>query len=490
MEFQKEQFLSDVAEQLRVWEVPSASVCVVRGDEVLLADGVGLRDGKSQLADGETLYQIASCSKAFTATAAAILATEGRLDLDAPVAEYLPAFRMQDPYASSHLTARDFLSHRSGLPRHEYAWYGTGFTRQELMENLRYLPLSAPIRYTFQYSNFNYLIAGCLIEAVSGLPFEEFLRQRIFLPLGMEHTVAFSEDMLRSSNYALPFDREEPYAAHGIREIPFDRSPAERPGVGDPTAAAGCVISCAGDMAKWLRFQLDRGRVNGQSLVREDLMDLLYTPHIHMGDDPAHAPERTMMSYGLGWMACSYRGRRMVEHGGNINGFSTYAAVLPEEQLGIFASANMNVTLLAEAIVRDAADRLLGHADGNWYERLRRRNAQQFQELKSFYASFGGETVPGTTPSHPLADYAGDYAAPGYRRFRITCENGALKADFNTFVVGLRHLHYDSFATRGVIGELPAGLVLTFGTDAKGRVRTLSAVLGNEAGLAPIVFTK
>ena len=306
----------------------------------------------------------------------------------------------------------------------------------------------------------------------------------------MEHTVAFSEDMLRSSNYALPFDREEPYAAHGIREIPFYRSPAERPGVGDPTAAAGCVISCAGDMAKWLRFQLDRGRVNGQSLVREDLMDLLYTPHIHMGDDPAHAPERTMMSYGLGWMACSYRGRRMVEHGGNINGFSTYAAVLPEEQLGIFASANMNVTLLAEAIVRDAADRLLGHADGNWYERLRRRNAQQFQELKSFYASFGGETVPGTSPSHPLADYAGDYAAPGYRRFRITCENGALKADFNTFVVGLRHLHYDSFATQGVIGELPAGLVLTFGTDAKGRVRTLSAVLGNEAGLAPIVFTK
>ena len=490
MAFEKTAFLSQVEKELERWEVPSASICVVRGDEVLLAGGVGQRDGGSLPSDGDTLYQIASCSKAFTATAAAILATEGRLDFDAPVAEYLPAFRMHDPYASTHLTVRDFLSHRSGLPRHEYAWYGTGFSREELMANLRYLPLSAPIRYTFQYSNFNYLIAGCLIEAVSGMTIEEFLRRRIFLPLGMERTVAFSEEMRRDPNHALPFDHDIPYTTRGIRPIPFYASPAEKPGVGDPTAAAGCVISCARDMAKWLQFNLSRGRVGGKQLVREDLMDLLYTPHIDTGSGGAYAPERSMSAYGLGWSVYSYRGRKMVEHGGNINGFSSSTALFPEEGIGIFASVNMNTALLADAIVHDAADRLLDSPEGNWHARLRQENETLFQSVKALYASFGGEAVPGTAPSHPLEEYAGDYEAPGYRRFRILCEDGKLRMDFNTFTSGLRHLHYDSFATEEVIGELPPGLVLTFGADAKGRIRTLSAVLGSEKGLAPIVFQK
>ena len=478
--------------QLRAWEVPSVSVCIVKDGEVVMADGVGLRDNLSQKADGQTLYQIASCTKAFTATAAAILATEGKLDFDTPVIEYLPGFRLNDEYATAHLTVRDFLSHRSGLPRHEYAWYGTGFSQQQLMRNLKGLPLNAPVRYRFQYSNFNYLIVGCLIEAVSGMKFEDFLADKLLKPLGMTRSRVYLAEIRSDENRALAFDHAEDYTMTGIREIPYYSSPAEDPEalVGDPTAAAGCITSCAGDMAKWLAFNLNRGKVDGRQLVREDLMDLITTPHIDTGDGGAYGPERSMTSYALGWQIYNYRGHKTVEHGGNLNGFSSSTAFVPDQNLGVFVSANMNVTLLADAIVQSVIDRYLGTETTDWYGRLYQANDAMFQSVKSFYASFGGEAVPGTVPSHPLGDYAGDYEAPGYRRFRITCENGKLAADFNTFVVGLRHHHYDSFATEGLIGELPAGLILTFGADPAGAVHSLSVTLGGEQGLKPIVFLK
>ena len=190
-----ESLRAQAAEQARAWDVPSLSICVVQDGKTLLCDGIGMRDNASRPADAQTLYQIASCTKAFTATAAAVLATEGKLDFDTPVIEYLPAFRLNDRYATENLTLRDFLSHRSGLPRHEYAWYGTGFSREQLLKNLKDLPLSAPIRYRFQYSNFNYLIAGAVIEAVSGEKFEDFLKEKLLRPLGMERSETYLEAM-------------------------------------------------------------------------------------------------------------------------------------------------------------------------------------------------------------------------------------------------------------------------------------------------------
>ena len=481
-----------IEEQLNIWEIPSVSVCVVKDGKTLLCDGFGLRDNDKNKADGDTLYQIASCSKAFTATAAAVLATEGKLDFDTPIIEYMPDFRLNDRYATENLTVRDFLSHRSGLPRHEYAWYGTGFSRQQLMRNLKDLPLSAPIRYRFQYSNFNYLIVGCLIERISGMEFEEFLTEKLSKPIGMTRTVARAAYMRADSNHALPFAHDEDYGMTGIRAIPFYRSPAENDDelVGDPTAAAGCVCSCASDMAKWLQFNLNKGRVGDTQLVREDLMELITTPHTDTGDGGAFEPQRTMTSYGLGWSIYSYRGHKMMEHGGNINGFTSSTAFVPDQNLGVFVSLNMDVALLTDALVQHVIDEVLGAPDADWFNRIRKYNEDMFEHVKTFFASMGGEVKDDTTPSHPIADYAGTYEAPGYRRFLITEENGKLTADFNTFVVGLKHHNYDSFTTDRTVGELPPGLILTFAADPKGAIRTLSVMLGSEKGLKPIVFTK
>ena len=483
---------AEITGQLARWGAPSASVCVVRENEVLFSGGIGLYDHEKREADARTLYQIASCTKAFTAAAAAVLATEGRLDPDAPVRHYLPSFRLWDEQAGACLTVRDFLSHRSGLPRHEYAWYGTGFSRQQLMENLRDLPQNAPIRYRYQYSNFNYLIAGCLLEAVCGKEIEKILEEKLLLPLGMKRSFPYLSASRTMENSALPFGHDEEYGMTGTRRIDYYRSPAEddAAGLGDPTAAAGCIVTCAEDMARWLKFLIRAGRTeDGRQLIGETQWETLLEPHISLGSSGPFAPEQCMKGYALGWEASSYRGRRLLQHGGNLNGFTTCTAFLPEEKIGVYVSVNMNVCLLADAIALKLIDDLLGAPDAGWDERMYAYNESLFRQVKAFYAA-GTEKRADAGPVRPLADYAGDYLAPGYRRFRMEWDGSALTADFNTFRTGLRSTGENRFATLDVIGELPAGLELTFGTDDGGNIRTLTVLLGSEKDLKPIVFTK
>ena len=485
--------LAAVREQLERWKVASASLAVVRNGEVLFAGGLGARDGAALPADGRTLYPIASCSKAFTATALGILATEGRFDFDVPVIEYLPGFRLHDRYATENLTMRDFLCHRSGLPRHEMAWYGTGFGREELLTHLKDLPFSAPIRYRFQYCNFNYLIAGAVIEAITGQPFETFLYERLLKPLGMTHSLVYGADFRAAENRALAFDNDPEYTLGTRKQIPYYCSPAEDPNarVGDPTAAAGCIVSCAEDMTRWLRFNLDRGRVGETQLVREDLMDQIATIHMFQSEDCGpYAPQRSSEGYALGWSVYQYRGRKMVEHGGNINGFTATTLWLPKEKIGVFVDVNHNVSFLADAISHSVVDALLGTADTDWYGRMFEANAALFRQVDEIFRSFAGTPVPDTVPSHPISAYAGRYEAPGYRRILITETDGGLTLDFNHWVVGLKHHHYDSFATVETLGEFPPGVILRFETDAAGAVRSVAVKLGTEQGLQPIVFLK
>ena len=179
----------------------------------------------------------------------------------------------------------------------------------------------------------------------------------------------------------------------------------------------------------------------------------------------------------------------MCEHGGNINGFTTETAFLPELGLGVFVSANMNVTLLADAIVLDVFDGFLDQEDTDWYARLYQGNEEMFASVRAAFAAPAEQAVSNTRPSHPLADYVGDYERPGYRRVRIENTEKGLRIDFNSFIADLTHRHYDTFVTEGVIGELPAGLPVTFGMDPEGRICTVSMKLGSEEGMGSIVFT-
>ena len=484
--------LQTAEQQMQKWQIHSASVAVVKDGEVLYSGALGMRDGAGQPADGQTLYPIASCTKAFTVAALARLATQGKFDFDRPVREYLPGFRMADEYATANLTGRDFLSHRSGLPRHEYAWYGSGYTRKQLMDNLRYLPLNLPIRYEFQYSNYNYLIAGEVIEQITGMQFEDYLVKELLQPLGMTRSTVSGDIFHADPNRAYAFNHEEEYTMGPVHQVPYYTSfvEDENPGEGDPVGAAGCIISCADDMAKWLKLLLSGGKIGDGEFIRKDLMDLIVAPHIYMGDGGAYGPERSSQSYGLGWMLYDYRGCRMVEHGGNINGFSASTAWVPSRNFGVFVDAALETRLFADALVHTLVDADLAEETTDWYERLYKANEDMFSGVLEFFRNFAGKPVPDTEPSHSIADYAGTYEVPGYRRLLVTEQDGKLTLDFNHWIVGLRHYHYDTFATEGPIGELPTGLTVTFGTDSTGTVRTASVMLGRAKNLGPVCFTR
>jgi CubicO group peptidase (beta-lactamase class C family) len=190
-----------MAKAMAEFKVPGAAVAVVKDGTIVLSKGYGYRDRERKLpVTGSTIFPIASITKSFTVTALGTLADEGRLDWDRPVREYLPGFRMHDEVATEQLTTRDMVTHRSGLPRHDLVWYSSGFTREQLVEKLRYLELNKPIRSTFQYNNLMFLTAGYLGGRISGTSWEDLVRQRVLEPLGMTTTKFSSEDARKTAD--------------------------------------------------------------------------------------------------------------------------------------------------------------------------------------------------------------------------------------------------------------------------------------------------
>ena len=488
-----ERALKEAERQLKIWNVPSAVIAVVKGDDVLFTGAIGSRNNADLPADGKTMVQIASCTKAFTATALAVLATEGKFDFDTPLTEYIPDFRLNDSYATDHLTIRDFLSHRSGLPRHEYAWYDTGFTRKELIHNLRYLPLNAPIRYRFQYSNFNYMIAGAAIEAISGKPFERFLKERVLEPLGMNDSTVYDFDFMQKENKGVPFDYKEIYTMGEIKEIPYF-CPSDLgvdAGLGDPAAPAGCIGSNAEDMAKWLKYNLNHGKKeDGTELIKGELYDLMTSSHTFLSETGgSDTPEFSIMTYGLGWQIFRYRGKKILEHGGNLPGFSSTVMISPEDNVGVFVSSTLNVTLFSDAVRMSLLDALTEAPEIDWYSRMMKNNESMFDKVKAFYAP-KGEPVQDTEPSHELKDYVGTYRVRGYREVVITEEGRKLFMTFNNHTLPLSHFHYDVFTTDVELDEIPPGLQVRFENDNAGKITKVVILLGSEKDLEPITFTK
>ena len=485
--------LKEAERQLKEWNVPAAVIAVVKGNEILFSGGIGSRNNADLPADEKTMVQIASCTKAFTATALAILASEGKFDFDTPLTEYIPDFRLNDSYATEHLTMRDYLSHRSGLPRHEYAWYDSGFTREELIHNLRYLPLNAPIRYRFQYSNFNYMIAGAAIEAVSGMAFEDFLKERVLVPLGMTDSTVRPYDFLKRDDKGVPFDYREVYTMGEIKEIPYygEDTGSDENAPGDPSAPAGCIGSNASDMCKWLIYNLNRGKTeDGKELIREDLYDLMTSSHTFLSETGgADTPEISMQTYGLGWQLFRYRGKKMIEHGGNLPGFSSTVMISPDDNIGIFVSSMLNVTLFSDAVRMSLLDALTDAPQTDWYGRFRKQNEEMFVKVKEFYAP-KGEPVPDTTPSHKLEDYEGTYKVRGYGDVVITEKEGKLQMFFNKHSIPLSHWHYDVFVTDIELDEIPPGLQIKFENSNDGNVDRCVMLLGSEKDLEPITFKK
>jgi CubicO group peptidase (beta-lactamase class C family) len=459
------------------FEVQGVAVAVVQGDDVLLDAGFGMADAESGRAmTNDTVLAIGSSTKAFTSTAIGALVDEGKLEWDTPVREYLPGFRMYDPVATEHLTVRDMLSHRSGLPRHDLFWYSNEkLTRAEVVARLRFLQPSKSFREVWQYNNLMYLTAGHLIDVLTGETWEEAVQRRILDKLGMSLT-SFTFDSARASGkLATPYAKID----DEVRAVPHRSL--------DLAGPAGSINSTVGDMAKWLQCNVNGGARGGVEVISAPNLKKIHQPSMVMPEGPSLWEETYGGGYAMGWFLENYRGVKVVHHGGNVDGFTALMAFAPKEKIGVAVLANMNGTSLPTVVAYRALDELLGLDPLPWGERYKGYLDAMMGGVKEARQIRKSKTA-GVAPSHPLSDFVGEYAHPGYGPLTVAADGdgGSLTVRFNGLELELTHRHYDLFDAE--YKTLGVSLEVTFHTASDGTVSGVKVPL--EPTVDPILFDR
>jgi CubicO group peptidase (beta-lactamase class C family) len=471
-----------MSKAMQEFKVPGAAVAVVKDGKIILAKGYGYRDVRRKLPiTGSTLFPIASITKSFTVTALGTLVDQGKLDWDKPVREYLPGFRMHDSVATEQLTARDMVTHRTGLPRHDLVWYSSSFTREQLVERLRYLELSKPIRSKFQYNNLMFLTAGYLGGKIAGSSWEDTVRHGVLEPLGMATTTFTSGEARKTSDFALPYRKNR--KTEIVSEIEFSRW-------GD-VGPAGSMNSCVDDMAKYLLMHVDKGTVEGKQVLGKNNAEQMQSPQMVIQGRPLFA-ELSEASYGMGLFVETYRGHKSVRHGGNLDGFSAQFALLPNDGLGVVVLTNLDGTRLRDLVPFQIYDKLLGMEAIDWVQRYREiETKERDQELNAEKKGYTGRKT-GTKPTHELVDYAGEFEHPGYGTLSIRADATAgaqkLLLKLNDIARPLEHFHYDTFQVPENPLDSFEKLRLTFPTNAQGEISIVQATL--DTNVKDITFTR
>jgi len=457
-------FDASIEKALADYQVPGLVVGVVVDGHVVYAKGFGYRDlEQKQPMTPETLFAIGSCTKAFTAFAMGNLVDEGRLEWDQPVIDILPEFRLWDQYATVNLTIRDILTHRSGMPRHEFVWYNSKMSKSEMLKRIRYLQPSFDIRERYQYGNLMYFTAGLAMEQAAGKPWEELIREKILNPLNMTHTNFSIEETQKTDNYAFPYLEK----GDQLKKIPF-RSLSL-------IGAAGSINSTLDDMMHWIQMQVGGGVYKNQALISPATLQELHAAQVIVPGAP-ETKETLLYAYGIGWAVLSYRGHYLVSHDGVSDGFTSVVALLPAENIGLVILSNKNMTSLPRYLSFELMDQLLGLPHHDWFKEGMdsiRKNKESTKESK---LKEDRMRKKGTSPSHPLEEYVGIYEHPGYGKLAIDLVDGKLEATYNDLVFGLDHWHYDVFTVAQEKQEMIVsveGTKFTFCSNSNGDIGAL-----------------
>jgi CubicO group peptidase (beta-lactamase class C family) len=453
----------------RDWNVPGFAVAIVKDDKVVFAKGYGVRElGKAEQVDADTLFAIASNTKAFTAAALAVLVDEGKLKWDDPATKHLPGFQLQDPFVTRELTVRDLLSHRSGLATFggDLLWYETGYPREEIIRRVRFLKPTSSLRSAFGYQNILFVAAGEIVPAVTGKSWDDFVRERFFAPLRMSRTTTRHRELLAAPNVATPHNELD----GKVRRIRY--------GNVDNAGGAGAINSSANEMAQWLRLQLGRGTFEGKKIFSAERSREMWTPHTVLSGINEAAerfnPTVHFNLYGLGWGLYDYHGRLVVWHGGGLDGMTSRVALLPEENLGVVVLTNSE-TSLSNVISNKAFDVFLGVPKRDWSADYLARTKASRERTAAEAKKLEGARVPDTKPSLPLSAYAGTYTGQMFGDARVSEEDGKLVVRLvpsPNFVGDLEHWHFDTFRIRwreSIVYPFPRGFV-TFTLNPQGKV--------------------
>jgi len=425
------------------WNGVGLAISVVKDGRVVFAKGYGVRElGKPEPVDTATLFAIGSTTKAMTALAIGMLVDEGKVRWDDPVANYIPGFQLRDPYATREITVRDLLTHRAGLPNVDFLWYGNENSTAEILRRVRFVEPAYSLRSGFVYQNVMYAAAGQVIANASGMSWEDFVRTRIFTPLGMQRTVPLLSKAGTMPNVASPHDRVN----DTVRVITNASV--------DPVAAAGSVWSSVADMAKWMRFMLDSARVDGRRLLQPVTFAELFEPQTMVPPSQFYPSARLTRphwtTYALGWFQQDYNGRAISYHTGSIDGMVAIIGLVPDERLGVYVLANLDHIELRHALMLKVFD-LWGPAQSkprDWSTELRTLYASQAAQAQAAARAADARRVTGTRPTLPTARYAATYSDSLYGEARVTATGDALRVRIGTLEGTLEHWQYDTFRIR------------------------------------------
>ena len=454
-----------VTKALRDWNGVGLGIAIVHGDSLLFAKGYGVLElGKPARVNEHTRFAIGSTTKAMTSAALAMLADEGKLRWDDRVIDYIPELRLYDAYATRELTIRDLLTHRTGMPGTDLFWAidENALPFAEVIRRLRFVQPNASFRSTWTYQNVMYAMSGTVIERVSGMPWDAFIRSRIFAPLAMNESEALVSQIRGKANVAVPHAE----IRDTVRVVPIKST--------DGVAPAGSVWSSVTDMAKWMRFVLDSGRVGSTRLISLANFRELVAPQMRapMAQYPAlEVAAPNTFSYALGWFVQDYHGKTVWMHTGSINGMSAIIGLLPDERVGVYVLANLDHIELRHALMYQAFDLFSTNPRRDWSAELKALMAPKGPPR----AADAGAHASGAKQSVPLDKYIGTFADPAFGSIVVSMVNGMLSARWDKLNLGvLDHWDFDVFRSRPATA-LDEPTPLAFQPDGNGGVTAVRA---------------
>jgi CubicO group peptidase (beta-lactamase class C family) len=459
-----------VRDALAASHTPGAAVAIVKDDRVVYMKGHGVRElGRPQPVTQDSLFCVGSLTKAFTATSIAMLIDEGKMAWDDPVRKHLDYFHLADPLADANVTVRDLLTHRAGLGTHDFLWMDAPWSLEESIRRIGKVAPSFSFRSTYHYQNMMYNAAGYALAYASGGAWQDFVRARIFEPLGMSGVKFTATEAQQSADHASPHLK----SSGGKVEITTWYQDDKQ------IRAAGSIKAGVRDLSQWMRFQLGDGTFGGKRLVSQNNLMETHTAQIVI---PRWDKNQMFAAYGMGWRISDYRGHLLFSHSGSVKGFHAYLALLPNEKLGIVVLSNLNASWMPEAATENIADLLLELPKRN-------RNAQESRKEQIAEAARKERELAhdrnrrkDTQPSRDLAAYTGVYEEPAYGAATVSLENGRLAIRWSSFHAALEHYHYDTFDLRGE-RRMPNEQAL-FSLKANGDVAAMT-FLGMEFKKAP-----
>jgi CubicO group peptidase (beta-lactamase class C family) len=424
------------------WKVPGTALVLVHNDQVVWVKGYGQRSTDDKLpVTSATVFPLASCSKSFTSAAIAQLVHEGKLHWDDRVTKHLPNFRLHDPKATELVTIRDLLSHRTGVGGHDLLWYRAPWQPAESIRRLAHLPASGTFRGSFYYQSVMYMALGEIIAKHHDKHWAGYVREHILAPLGMEQTFLTYSEGQKQPDAAVAYRRS---AKGTIEAIPWYTQ--EQPN------AAGSVCISANDLGRWLRFQIT-GRSATKRILPMEIIAEMHRPHTVIpleGFSRILNPDSVQLSYAQAWIVQDYRGIKLVQHGGLIDGFRVHLTMLPDLKIGLGILTNLHDTRMPLALSNLVIDYVLKFPPKDWnayYGAVVREDEKAKEEAAM---RLERERDPNSKPSVALNQFAGEYEHPAYGTCRIVASGSQLRCDWSSFKVTLEHISGDRFLARNL----------------------------------------